>query len=312
MIISASRRTDIPAFYSEWFINRLQQGFVYIRNPRNANRIVRVSLSTDTVDCIVFWTKNPQPMLSKLDAIDAMGYPYYFQFTITPYDKPVENGLPAKYKIMETFKRLSDKSGKQRVVWRYDPVIVSKEFPVEYHLDTFGKMCDSLSDYASKCIFSFIDLYAKIRERVKGVVDCEADTLTMNRIVQGFAKIAKGRNLELATCSETIDFSPYGVARAACIDKDLIEQITGCSIQAKKDANQRPNCGCIESVDIGAYDCCFHGCVYCYATTRESTVCKNMRLHDPGSPMLIGHLRGDEMMAVKEAKSLRVTQSSLF
>lgn len=312
MIISASRRTDIPAFYSEWFIKRLQEGFVYIKNPRNANRIASVPLSPDVVDCIVFWTKNPQPMLSKLAAINAMGYPYYFQFTVTPYDKQVETGLPAKAEILATFKRLSDEIGKHRVVWRYDPVIVGKEFPVEYHLDRFDKMCGILGDYASKCIFSFIDLYAKIRENVKGFVDCEADALTMNRIAQGFAEIAKGRNLALATCSEAVDFSPYGVKRAACIDRELIERITGCSIQAKKDPNQRPACSCMESIDVGAYDCCSHGCIYCYATASESTVYKSMRLHDPGSGLLIGHLRGDEIMTVREMHSLKVRQSSLF
>jgi hypothetical protein len=312
MIISASRRTDIPAFYSEWFINRLKAGFAYIKNPRNPNRIASVELSTAVVDCIVFWTKNPRPMLSKLDTIDAMGYPYYFQFTITPYDHQVEKGLPAKTEIMETFKRLSDKIGKHRVVWRYDPVIVSKEFSVQYHLDTFGKMCDMLGDYTNKCIFSFIDLYAKVRESVKSIVDYEVNNLDMNRIAQGFSEIAKGHNLVLATCSETIDHSPYGIAHASCIDPNIIKNIIGCSIHAKKDPNQRPACGCIESVDIGAYDCCSHGCVYCYATTSENTVRKNMRLHDPRSPMLVGHPRGDEIMTDREVNSLKVMQTSLF
>lgn len=313
MIISASRRTDIPAFYSEWFIRRLQEGCVYIKNPRNPNRIASVLLNPDVVDCIVFWTKNPQPMLSRLPVINAIGYPYYFQFTVTPYEKAMEAGMPAKSAILETFKRLSDEIGKHRVVWRYDPVIVGKEFSVEYHLDMFDKMCSILGDYTSKCIFSFIDLYAKVRENVKGFVDSEADTLTMNGIVQGFAEIAKGRNLALATCSEAADFGMYGIARAACcIDKDLIEQITGYPIQAKKDPNQRPACGCMESIDVGAYDCCAHGCIYCYATTNETIVRQNIRLHDPGSPLLIGHLREDEIMTVREMHSLKVMQSSLF
>jgi len=312
MIISASRRTDIPAFYSEWFINRLKEGFVYIKNPRNPNRIASVELSTDVVDCIVFWTKNPRPMLSKLDTIGAMGYPFYFQFTITSYDNHVEKGLPAKVEIMETFKRLSDKIGKHRVVWRYDPVIVNKEFSVQVHLDTFGKMCNILGDYTNKCIFSFNDLYAKIRKSAKGVVDHEVDTLHMNCIAQGFSEIAKGYNLVLATCSEAIDHSPYNIANASCIDQTMIENIIGYPIRAKKDLNQRPDCGCIESVDIGAYDCCPHGCVYCYAMTSENRVRQNMRLHDPGSPMLIGHPRGDEIITARGAHSLKIMQSSLF
>lgn len=312
MIISASRRTDIPAFYSEWFINRLQAGFVYIKNPRNPHRIASIELNTNVVDCIVFWTKNAQPVLSKLDIIDSMGYPYYFQFTITPYDKQVEQGVPAKSQIMETFKRLSDKIGKHRVVWRYDPVIVNEELSVHYHLDAFGKMCDILGDFTNKCTFSFIDLYAKMQKSAKGIVDSEVNTLNMNQIAQGFSTIAKGHSLGLATCSEAIDLSSYGIAHASCIDQTMIEDIIGCSIHARKDTNQRPDCGCMESTDIGAYDCCFHGCVYCYATTSENLVRKNRQLHESDSPMLIGHPAGDDIMTTREAKSLKVMQMSLL
>lgn len=312
MIISASRRTDIPAFYSEWFINRLKEGYVYIRNPRNYNRISSIELNKDVVDCIVFWTKNAQPMLNKLDKIDALGYPYYFQFTITPYANHVEKGLPAKAEVIETFKRLSDKIGKQRVVWRYDPVFVSKEFTINYHIDAFGKMCDILGDYTDKCIFSFIDLYARVRKNAKGINNCEVNTSDMTRIAQGFSEIVKGHNIVLASCSEVLELSSYGVAHASCIDRSMIENIIGCPIHAKKDPNQRPACGCIESIDIGAYDSCSHGCVYCYARTSETTVQKNMRLHDSRSPILVGHPRGDELMTVREANSFKVMQSSLF
>jgi len=312
MIISASRRTDIPAFYSEWFINRLKEGFVYIKNPRNPNRITNAYLSTDVVDCIVFWTKNPRPMLSKLDIIDMMGYPYYFQFTITPYGNNVEKMLPVKSEIMDTFKRLSDKIGKHRIIWRYDPVVVSKEYSVQYHVDTFGEMCDILGDYTNKCVFSFIDLYSKIRKNVKGVVDYEVNTLKMIQIAQGFSKIAKDHRLLLATCSEAIDLSIYGIEHSACVDQNMIENIIGCAIHAKEDTNQRPACRCIESIDIGAYDCCAHGCVYCYATTSEDKVRGNMRLHDPRLPLLLGHPRGDEIITVRETKSLKAVQTSLF
>lgn len=312
MIISASRRTDIPAFYAEWFINRLKAGFVYIRNPRNPSRISCVALNTAVVDCIVFWTKNARPMLSRLDIIDAMGYPYYFQFTITPYNQQLEKGLPAKAEIIETFKCLSDKIGKHRVVWRYDPVIISKEFSVQYHLDAFGNMCDMLGDYTHKCIFSFIDLYAKIREGMKGIGDSEVSDLHRDQIARGFSKISQEHNLMLATCAEAIDFSSHGIAQADCIDQTMIENIIGCSIHAKKDPNQRSTCQCIESIDIGAYDSCPHGCVYCYATTNESTVGKSRWRHDPRSPMLVGHACEDEVLTAREVKSLKVLQPSLF
>jgi hypothetical protein len=213
---------------------------------------------------------------------------------------------------METFKRLSDKIGRHRVVWRYDPIIVNEQLSVQYHFDMFGKMCDILGGYTNKCTFSFIDLYAKMQKSAKGIVDSEVNTLNINQIAQGFSAIAKGHSLELATCSELIDLSSYGIAHASCIDQAMIEDVIGCSIRAKKDTNQRLDCACMDSIDIGAYDCCSHGCVYCYATTSENLVRKNRQLHESDSPMLIGHPAGDEIMTTREAKSLKVMQMSLL
>jgi hypothetical protein len=312
MIISASRRTDIPAFYAEWLVNRLQAGFVLIRNPRNPNRIAKVPLTPDGVDCIVFWTKNPRPILSKLPRIDALGFSYYFQFTITPYDQHVEKGLPAKTEIIETCKTLSDRIGKHRVVWRYDPVIISHEFSVPYHLAAFDKMCAGLSGYTNCCIFSFIDLYPKMRTNAKGIVATTVSDIDKHRLVQGFAAIARHYRLPLAACAEATDFTPYGVVPAACIDPDLLTNILGNAIQAKKDPNQRPACQCVESIDLGAYDCCPHGCVYCYAATSSKTVSQNVSRHDPCSPLLLGFPRGDEILTDKEVHSLFVRQTSLF
>jgi hypothetical protein len=312
MIISASRRTDIPGFYSEWFLNRLQEGYVLVKNPRNPNRYSRVNLSPDAVDCIVFWTKNPKPMLDKLDTIEKMGYPFYFQFTLTPYDEHVEKRLPPKAEIMETFKKLSSKIGPHRMVWRYDPVLVNQEFTVEYHLDTFGKMADVLGDYTDRCIFSFIDLYANARKRSQGIADVEVNEVNMSRIAEGFSKIARNNQMMLSTCTETIDLSQYGITHASCIDKGMIEKIIDFPIQAKKDTNQRATCGCIESVDIGSYDSCAYGCVYCYATTSQEVVLNNMRRHDKQSSTLIGEPNPSDIITDREVKTLKISQLSLF
>ncbi len=312
MIISASRRTDIPAFYAQWLVNRLQAGFVLIQNPRNPNRIAKVPLNPDVIDCIVFWTKNPRPMLNKLPLIDALGFSYYFQFTITPYDQRVEKGLPAKNESIETCKMLSDRIGKHRVVWRYDPVIISHEFSVPYHLAAFDKMCASLSGYTHSCSISFIDLYPKMRTKAKGIADTAVSDSDKHRLVQGFAAIARHYRLPLVTCAEAIDFTPYGVAPAACIDPGLLTAILGTALQAGKDPNQRPACQCLESIDLGAYDCCPHGCVYCYATTSSTAVSKNISRHDPSSPLLLGFPRGDEIITDKAVHSWRVKQTSLF
>lgn len=308
MIISASRRTDIPGFYSDWFMNRLKEGEVLVKNPRNPKRSSRIILNPDVVDCIVFWTKNPKPMLKKLDTIAKMGYPFYFQFTLTPYDQNIEKRLPPKAELMETFKRLSDQIGAQRIVWRYDPVMVNEELNEEYHLDAFGKMADVLGDYTERCVFSYIDLYAKVQKCVKGIVDDEVNEMNMYRLAEGFSTIASEHKLLLSTCSETIDLSQFGITHAACIDQGMVEKIMDCPIKAKKDANQRAACGCIESVDIGSYDSCSYGCVYCYATTSHDTVLKNMRLHNKKSPLLIGEPNPDHLVTDRVVKTQKIPQ----
>ncbi|WP_066503241.1 DUF1848 domain-containing protein [Abyssisolibacter fermentans] len=312
MIISASRRTDIPAYYSEWLINRLKEGFLYVKNPWNRKQCSKIILNPEVVDCIVFWTKNAQPMLDKLDIIDAMKYSYYFQFTLTPYGKNIEKGLPPKNVVVDTFRRLSDKIGPHRVVWRYDPVIINEKFSVQYHIDTYGKMCNMLRGYTNKCIFSFIDLYAKIRNRTKGIVESEVSDINMNKIADGFSKIAKSYGIELSTCSEVKDLSKYGITHASCIDKAMIENIIGCPIKAKKDVNQRHDCGCIESIDIGAYDCCGNGCVYCYANANQSVVMRNMKKHNDKSPILIGNIDANHVITERKVKSFKILQTSMF
>lgn len=312
MIISVSRRTDIPAFYSEWFINRLQAGYVYIKSPRNSHRSSRVVLNPEVVDCIVFWTKNAAPMMKRLDTIDGMGYKYYFQYTITPYGSDIETGLPPKTQIMNNFKRLSDKIGKHRMVWRYDPIIINRDFSAQYHIDSFEKMCSNIGNYAYKCIFSFIDLYPKVKQNVKCIVDNEVSVLNMRKLAQEFAEIAQKHNLPLSTCSEAIDLSEFHVQHAACIDPGMVEDIIGSPITARKDLNQREHCGCMESIDIGHYDSCSHGCVYCYATMSWKNILKNIKNHDKNSPILIGQPGPEDVITERKVKSLRNPQLSLF
>jgi hypothetical protein len=312
MIISASRRTDIPAFYSEWFVNRLKAGFVYVKNPLNSKQISNILLTPDKVDCIVFWTKNAQPMLSSLDKIDGMGYSYYFQFTLTPYDRSLERNLGNKQEILQGFKRLSERIGKQRVIWRYDPIIINERFSVEYHLQSFDKLCYELCGYTTKCVFSYVDIYAKMGKLVKEIIGNQVGIDNMNKIAQGFANIAKENQIILETCSEEIDLSQYGIHHAACIDQKTIESITGYAINSKKDKNQRQACGCIESVDIGAYNSCFHGCIYCYATLNDRMIQNNRRCHDVHSPLLIGQPEINDKITDRLVKSLKSTQVPLF
>lgn len=312
MIISASRRTDIPAFYSDWFINRLKEGFVYVKNPMNHKQISSVPLNPEVVDCIVFWTKNARPMLEHLDRIDAMGYRYYFLYTLTPYDTEMEKFLPNKDEIIEAFQMLSKKIGKHRVIWRYDPVIINERLTVDYHLHTFENLARSLSGFTKRCIFSYVDMYPKVRRKAGKLVPAEVDHDDMHKIARGFSDIAESNNLLLQTCCEEIDLRQYGIAPGACIDREVAEAIAGYNIKAKKDRNQRQHCRCVESIDIGAYDCCPHGCVYCYAVSSENAVKSNLPRHDPQSPLLIGWSGAEDSVTARMVKSLKDPQNSLF
>ena len=307
MILSASRRTDIPAYYSEWFVNRLKEKCVLIPNPHNPNKLSRVELSPDNVDCIAFWTKNPAPILDKLDMINKMGYSFYFQFTLTPYDQSVERRLPPKSELLQMFRRLSSQIGSKRVIWRYDPILITENFSVNWHLERFRKLCGELHDVTSRCVFSFIDNYEHLENKFREMTQDEILT-----IAEGFSKIAADYHLPLFTCAEKIDLSCFQIGHSACIDQKVIEQIIGCPIRAKKDTGQRPACGCIESVDIGVYDTCQNGCTYCYATTSERTAQRRAQAHNPMSPMLTGIPRGDELITDRKVLSQKITQLSLF
>ena len=290
MIISCSRRTDIPAFYSGWFMNRIREGFVQVRNPMNAKQVRRVSLAPEEVDCMVFWTKDPAPLLDKLHLIK--DYTYYFQFTLTPYDKDIEPHLPPKDQIMDTFVRLSDRIGPKRVIWRYDPILLSERITINNHLDQFGKMAGRLAGHTEKCIISFIDMYRHISSRMTGLsVRPPADS-EMRHLAQGMAGIVRSSGMVMETCTEKIDLSDLGIKHGKCIDDRLISELTGKKMVAAKDKHQREFCGCVTSVDIGEYNTCAHLCQYCYANVSRKKIEKNRLLHNDHSTLLIGEING--------------------
>jgi len=285
MIVSVSRRTDIPAFYSEWFFNRINEGFALVRNPMNHNQIRTVSLKAEDVDCIVFWTKNPRSIIPYLDKLNR--YHFYFQFTLTPYGQDIEPGLPDKTEIMDTFKRLSDKLGTHRVMWRYDPILLNEQYTVSYHVDHFSGIARTLKSYTEKATISFIDFYSKTERAMSQLGIEKINSEIKNDLAQQLAAIAHENSLAIDACAEDIDLSPYGITRARCIDGALIEKITGHPVDAPKDKSQRPECGCAASVDIGAYNTCRHGCLYCYANNNQSVVLKNTENHHKLSPLLV-------------------------
>lgn len=305
MIISASRRTDIPALYPEWFFNRLKAGEVLVPNPYNRKKISRIPLTPDRVDCIAFWTKNPEPMIPYLKAIDEMGYRYYFQMTITDYEEDIEAGVPSTSESIATFMLLSEMIGKKRMDWRFDPILLNDKYTIAYHLEKFEIMCEWLHKSADRCIISFMDAY-------KNCPYLEIEEEDMRILAKGLSEIAGKYDLPLYTCAEKVDLSRYGIEHASCIDKEKIRKLIGYKLDIKKDPAQRKECGCVESIDVGMYDTCTHGCRYCYATASPESAGKKYKLHDPKSPILVGQLKGDETITERNFKTNRDNQISLF
>ena len=288
MIVSVSRRSDIPALYAPWFFKRLEQGFALVRNPVNPKQVSRVFLTPQAVTGFVFWSKNPQPMLENLARLKS--YPFYFQFTLTPYGRKLEPGLPDKRRIVETFLRLSEKIGSDRVIWRYDPVLIGKAWPVSRHAEAFDALARALSGATSRAVFSIVDGYAHLRTPMRGGVFAAPDAGQMRFLAESFAKSAKCAGMTLETCAETMDLSGLGIAHGRCVDAALLRHLGAAPEKIKKDPAQRPACGCAASVDIGAYDTCRLGCRYCYANHSAALLRRRVLAHDPDSPLLTGAL----------------------
>lgn len=312
MIISASRRTDIPAFYSRWFLNRIEQKYVLVPNPFNPKMISRINLDPAVVDCIVFWTKNPNPMINKLKELK--DYKYYFQFTLNPYEKDIENHLPSVSLRIEIFKRLSEKIGKEKVVWRYDPLLTNKKYDTSFHKEAFAEIAYGLKDHTERCMLGFIDHYHHIRNHVSKL---DINPLT-NEEIEELAISFKHTmdqypSIEFDTCTKKVDLTHLSIPSGLCVDKQLIERITGYPISAKKDKNQRNICNCIESIDIGTYESCLNGCIYCYAIKGNYNTAEfNSRKHDKNSPMLIGNVSDGDTIKEREMRSLFDGQLPLF
>ncbi len=311
MILSVSRRTDIPNYYSEWFYNRIKEGFLYVRNPMNVHQISEIKITPDVVDCIVFWTKNPLPMMERLDELKA--YHYYFQFTLTGYGNDVEANVPdKKASMIPIFCDLSNKIGRERVVWRYDPIFFSDKYTAQYHLKAFRSIAEALNGYTDKCVISFVDIYTKNRKRMESLSGYDLDEGELREFARELSGIANDNRMEIGSCAEKIELGGCGIVHNCCIDKILIEKITGCKLKVGKDKNQRPECGCVESVDVGTYHTCKNGCAYCYANESEKSVARNASKYDPASPLLCSHVEAGDRVRQRKVALLKETQLSMF
>ena len=264
-----------------------------MRNPMNIRQISKISLNPELVDGIVFWTKNPIPILDKLDRL--ADYTYYFQFTLNAYGHDVETGVPSKNDvIIPAFQKLSDMIGPKRVIWRYDPIFINKTYTFEYHLHYFEQLAKRLSPYTEKCTISFLDFYRNTQKNIAGLNIEPFTPEIQERIAENLAAIARSYGLKMDTCAEGIDLQKYGIDHARCIDDRLFSRLLNCPLKAGKDKNQRLECNCIESLDIGAYNPCRNGCKYCYANFSQKSVAANSEKHNPQSPLLFGTISNED------------------
>ena len=295
-ILSASRRTDIPTYYGEWLMNRLREGFFMTRNPYN-QKVSKICFEKQDIDCIVLWTKNPASLINRLPELRE--YPHYFQFTLTGYGKDMEANIPDKTKVIESFKTLSRLGS--HVIWRYDPIAFTKVYTPEWHLRTFRRLAESLYGFTDRCVISFVDLYAHIGGGMQ--TPLMSSGFDINRFCKALADIAGENGMTVYTCAEKIDLGYCGIKRGKCIDPDYIFKATGKVIELGKDKGQRKECGCVESVEMGAYNTCLNGCKYCYACTDKALTASCMHRYDPASPLLCDTLAEGEGFTERRLKA---------
>jgi hypothetical protein len=307
IIISASRSTDIPAFFSRWFVNRLRRGYIRWVNPFNQ---VSEYVSFAETRVIVFWSKNPKPLMQYLPEIDDKGINYFFQFTLNDFTaEGLEPNVPPLSQRIETFKVLSEKLGKKRVIWRFDPLILTDTLTVEHLTDRISKVATLIRPYTERLVISFADIkvYKKVQNNLarEHVNYREFTPELMVEVAQRLQSLNREWGLKIATCAEGVDLQPYGIEHNRCIDDRLMIDVfpqdrklmdflgyqpdffSDSSRPYLKDKGQRKECGCIMSKDIGMYDTCHHLCAYCYANTSCKAVENNLRRHRDDSDAIV-------------------------
>ena len=308
MIINTGQRTDIPAFYSEWFANRLKEGIICARNPYYPNQVSRYRLDPSVVDCIGFCTKNPEPMFKYMNLLN--NYGQYWFVTITPYGRDIEPNVKDKHKIIEDFKYLSSIVGINSVGWRYDPIFITDKYSIEYHLRAFDKMASMLEGYTKTVVISFIDLYSKVKRNFPEAIEVSRE----NRLLIGkkFVEIASAHGMILKPCAEGNELEVFGADCGGCMKISDYEKAIGKKLNAPKKREARAECTCYLSCDIGAYNTCKHFCRYCYANNETSKVLTISKLHNTNSPFLIGNYQKDDIISDVAQKSWIIKQESIF
>ena len=294
-IISASRRTDIPAFYTPWFINRIRAGFCVYPNPLYPNKFYRVSLDPADVLGIVFWTRFPAPLFRYLRELDSKGFVYYFQYTVIGYARSIDVRSPRLEAALKVFRELSSRIGSDRVIWRYDPVILSREIDEKWHQDNFRRIADNISNHTQRLVVSVVDPYRKTQRRLGSSEDgTQYDPESYSQLFSWITGEANRRGLLVQSCAETKPLT-MGITPGSCVDAQILSTLRGkLNPFTIRFHNQREGCLCHQSTDIGVNDSCGFGCQYCYAVTNHQNALINVKRHHPDWTCISGDVHLDE------------------
>ena len=310
MIITVGGRTDIVNYYTPWLLNRLSEGYAYSRNPFARENVYKLSLKPEDVDCLLFCSKNYQPILKHIGDIDEK-YNILCNYTITAYGKDIEPKVPSINHSIKTLKRLSDIVGSNKILWRYDPILLTEKYTVEKHLETFEYMAEKISPLIYRCIFSFVDMYKKVEENMPEIIPITNEDKM--KLLKGIGEISERYNLYTQSCATNESYEKYGIHAAGCTTREILEQAHNVVYKNVKGTGIRENCHCIPSRDIGAYNSCLSECKYCYANRKPDMPKNVIKLHDEKSPLLLGHLKEDDnLIETKVMSYIEPKQTTLF
>lgn len=307
MIVNTGGRTDTVQYFTDWLLKRFAEGYVLSRNPLFPDKVTRWELSPEVVDCVVFCSKNYRPILPRIREITSRFHTYFF-YTITAYGRDVEPGVPSIDESMETLAELASVVGRNRVAWRYDPVLLTKAYTIERHKDTFARMAARLAPHIDRCIFSFVEMYKKVELNMPELVPL--NDAYRNELAEFLGATAARFGIPIQTCGTDGDYERFGIHSSGCMTLDILGRANGIQFRKLKHTGIRAGCHCIETHDIGAYDTCLNGCKYCYANRNPRKAFENFQYHDPDSPLLLGHLRLDDTVTNGAQKSYLVKTAS--
>ena len=308
MIINTGSRTDTVQYYSEWLLKRFQEGFVYSRNPLFPNKVTRYELNPEVVDCVVFCSKNYKPILERLPEITNK-FNTYFYYTITAYEKDVEPNVPDIGDSIETLIKLSKLVGAKRIAWRYDPILLTEKYTKKRHYETFDYMAQKLSPYIDRCIFSFVEMYKKLKTNMPEII-----VLTENdkdEIAKNIGLIAQKHNILLQTCATLENYDKYNILQSGCMTAEILGKANDITFRKINHSGNRKGCRCMESRNIGDYDTCPNGCKYCYANQNPEIAKKNFEKHNIESPLILGGLNPTDEITQSTQKSFLVKHKQL-